>query len=190
MFAYCSNNPVSRLDNEGYFWNTLIGTAAGIIAGGVSAWIMGTDIKAGMVSGAISGAISGAALDITIATGGAGLIAFAAVSAASGVGGAAGSYVNQRMNGTAHDNIDWATVAIDGVWGAVGGALSFGVADIGGATVKTAKQIISQPAKKVAEQAVSDFATTSVIALGAWYNGSKMHTLRARKCAVNRELTY
>ena len=158
---------MSRIDRSGYFWNTIIGTVAGAIAGGVSAWIMGTDIKAGMVSGAISGAISGAALDITIATGGAGLIALAAVSMASGVGGAAGSYVNQRMNGTDHKSIDWATVAIDGVWGAIGGALSFGVADIGGATVKTTREIISQPIKKVAKQAVSDFAATSVIALGA-----------------------
>jgi len=70
------------------------------------------------VSGALSGAISGAAVDIAIATGGVGLVALAGVALASGAGGAASSYVNQRMNGRSHDEVDWGTVAIDGVWGA------------------------------------------------------------------------
>ena len=190
MFAYCGNNPVSHIDNKGYFWNTIIGTVAGAVVGGISAWIMGTDVAAGMVSGAITGAISGVALDITIATGGAGLAALAAVSVVSGIGGATGSYVNQRMNGISHQNINWGMVAIDGIWGIIGGALSFGTADVGGITEKTVKQTLSQSIKAIGKQAVSDLATTSVIGIGTWYNASKLHTLRARKCEISRELTY
>ena len=180
MFTYCGNNPIVRADAGGKIWNTLIGAAAGALIGGISAAIMGTDIKAGIVSGAISGAISGAAVDITIATGGAGLVALAAVTAASGAGGAASSYVNQRMNGTSHKDVDWGTVAVDGIWGAVGGALSFGMADVGGQTVKTLRQTLAQPLKNIGKQAATDFATATVIAFGTWLNGTKMNTMRSR----------
>lgn len=132
LYAYCDNNHVVRADHAGEFWNTIIGTVAGAIVGGVSAAIMGTSIKAGLVSGAVSGGLAGAALDITIATGGTGLVALAIVSGGSGIGNAIASYTNQRMNGISHNEINWSTVVIDGLWGVVAGALSFGVADIGG----------------------------------------------------------
>ena len=106
MFAYCGNNPIIREDNSGDFWNTFIGAAAGAIVGGLTAAIMGTDIKACVVSGALNGAITGAAVDIAIATGGVGIVAFAAVTVAGGVGGATSSYVNQRMNGISHKDVD------------------------------------------------------------------------------------
>jgi RHS repeat-associated protein len=180
MFAYCGNNPVSREDDGGAFWNTIIGTVAGAIVGGATAAIMGTDISAGIVSGALSGAISGAAVDIAIATGGVGLVALAGVAAASGAGGAAGSYVNQRMNGVEHKDVDWGTVIIDGAWGAVGGAVSFGMADVGGITCKTLAANLALKGKDLVVQAGSDFATAAVISSGIWLNGSKMNMLYKR----------
>lgn len=187
LFAYCGNNPVSRADSNGQFWNTVIGAVAGAIVGGISAALSKTDVTAGIVSGALSGAVSGAAVDIAIATGGAGLVAFAAVTLASGAGGAASSYVNQRMNGKSHDEVDWATVAIDGVWGAVGGALSFGTADVGGKMCKTLAENLSLKGKALLSQAGSDFATTFTIAAGTWLNGTKMNLLREGKAAVMPE---
>ena len=71
LFAYCGNNPITRADENGHFWNTIIGAVAGALVGGITAAIMGTDIKAGVVSGAINGAITGAMVDIAVATGGA-----------------------------------------------------------------------------------------------------------------------
>lgn len=68
-------------------------------------------------SAALSGAISGAAVDITIATGGVGLVALAGVAAASGVGSAASSYLNQRMNGKEHDEVDFGTALLIGTAG-------------------------------------------------------------------------
>ena len=38
-YAYCGNNPVSREDTEGEFWNLVIGGVVGAIVGGVSAAI-------------------------------------------------------------------------------------------------------------------------------------------------------
>ena len=131
LYAYCDNNPVMRVDSDGEFWNTVIGALSGAIIGGISAALFGTDVWAGIASGAISGGISGLALDIAIATGGTGIVAFSLVVTVSGLGSSLGSYVNQRMNGTEFEDIAWGAVVIDGVWGAIGGALSFGAADIG-----------------------------------------------------------
>ena len=180
LFAYCGNNPVTRVDRGGQFWNTIIGTVAGAIVGGVSAAIMRTDITAGFVSGAISGAVSGAAVDIAIFTGGVGLVAFTGVALFSGFGGAAGSYVNQRMNGAKHEEVDFGTVVIDGVWAAVGGMLSFGMADVGGRTCKTLAENLALKGKDRAIQAATDFTTATMISSGTWLNGSKMNMLYKR----------
>lgn len=177
-FAYCGNNPIARADQDGYFWNTIIGAAAGALVGGITAAITGTDIKAGVISGAINGAITGAAVDITIATGGAGIVAFAAVTIAGGVGGATSSYVNQRMGGKSRSEIDTRTVIMDGVWGAVGAALTFGVADVGGPQAQTLRQSLMQPGKKILNQAANDFATSVVISAGTWLNATKMNYLK------------
>ena len=181
MFAYCENNPISRNDESGEFWNTVIGAVAGAVVGGISAAICGTSVTAGIVSGALSGAISGAAVDIAIATGGVGLVALAGVVTASGIGGAVSSYTNQRMNGTARNKIDWGTVAIDGVWGAVGGAFSFGVADIGGKMCKTLSENLALRGAALWKQIGSDFANTLIITAGTWLNGTKMNLLRESK---------
>ena len=178
LYAYCGNNPITRVDSRGSFWNTIIGGVVGAIVGGVSAAITGSNIKAGIVSGAISGVISGAAVDIAIATGGVGLVAFAGVTIASGAGGATSSYINQRMNGKSHNEVDYETVIVDGVWGAIGGMLSFGTADIGGKTCKTLMENLALKGKAFLNQVGSDVATTFTITIGTWLNGTKMNSLR------------
>ena len=178
LFTYCGNNPITRVDSAGDFWNTIIGAVTGAIVGGITAAITGSDIGAGIVSGAISGAITGAAVDIVIATGGTGLVAFAAVTAAGGFGGAVSSYVNQRMNGTKHENIDVGTIVVDTIWGAVGGVLSYGAADIGSTACKTLSDIFSQSGKEIGKQMMSDMSVTAVIGAGTWLNGAKMNAVR------------
>ena len=177
LYSYCDNNPVVRVDTEGEFWNTIIGAVAGAIVGGISAAVSGTDVLAGVTSGAISGAISGAAIDVAIATGGTGLVAFAGVALASGAGGATGSYVNQRMNGVPHNEVDWGTVAIDGLWGTVGGMLSYGMADVGGKLCNTLRDNLALRGKSFVLQVTRDFITTAIIAAGTWLNGTKMNML-------------
>ena len=36
MFAYCGNNPVSRADDGGEFWNWVIGAAVGALVGAIN----------------------------------------------------------------------------------------------------------------------------------------------------------
>ena len=127
-----------------------------------------------MASGAINGAITGAAVDIAIATGGAGVVVLAAVTVAGGFGGATSSYVNQRMNGVAHEEVNWASVAVDGAWGAVGAALTFGIADVGGPGAQTLKEIFKQSGRKILKQAGEDFLMSTVISAGTLLNAEKM----------------
>ena len=63
MFAYCGNNPVSRVDDAGEFWNvvfgTVVGAAVGVITNAVSNVIEGKDWDDGLAQAAVTGAISG-----------------------------------------------------------------------------------------------------------------------------------
>ena len=75
MFAYCGNNPVSRNDEGGEFWNYVIGGLVGAIAGGVIAAMQEED-AAGIAIGALAGLASG-----LVAASGLGWIAQAGISA-------------------------------------------------------------------------------------------------------------
>ena len=93
-FAYCDNNPVSRSDDGGTFFNTVIGAVVGGLTGALSAALEGgskREVFASAASGAVSGAIAGAGVDFavaTVATGGAAAVVGAtAVAALTGAGG-------------------------------------------------------------------------------------------------------
>ena len=163
LYAYCDNNPISRADRGGKFWNTIIGTVTGAIIGGVNAALTGSSIKAGIVSGAVSGAISGAALDIAVATGGIGVMAFAVIGGAGG--GAIGSIISQTMN---NQPVDPLAVLTDAVIGGIAGFMSYGSALATGAT--PLRETLKQPMKEVAVQAVKDTASTT--AISSWGAGS------------------
>ena len=64
MFAYCGNNPISREDDEGDFWNIVIGAVVGAAISSatqiVSNLITGEDWHKGVASAAIVGAVGGA----------------------------------------------------------------------------------------------------------------------------------
>ena len=73
LYAYCENNPVIRIDEDGEFWNLLIGAGAGaLISGGVTmavnisqgkAWHEGIGIA--MASGAITGALAASGVGLS-----------------------------------------------------------------------------------------------------------------------------
>ena len=90
LFAYCGNNPVARADDEGEFWNFIVGAVVGAVVnavstafeavkeGGIGALAEGkTWAKIGV--SAVAGAITG-----TVAASGAGLILGTTVSTATG----------------------------------------------------------------------------------------------------------
>ena len=74
VYAYCDNNPVSRVDDNGYFWNVVAGAFFGALISGVvdaTAQYMETgtiDLKTlavNMASGAISGAVAATGLGVS-----------------------------------------------------------------------------------------------------------------------------
>ena len=64
MFAYCGNNPVTRKDMSGHFWNVIGGAAVGALIGvasqAISNLIDGKSIGDGLGKAAITGAVGGA----------------------------------------------------------------------------------------------------------------------------------
>ena len=191
LFAYCKNNPINYADTQGTFINTITGAIIGGIIGGISAAMAGDDIWAGIGIGAGTGALAGLAADIAIATGGLGAIAIAAIggAAASGINYAATEAVNGRA-------IDPGTLALEMTIGAAANMLTFGVGGgnlkprggkllsnmtkdfsgsimkgttktVAGKTISRSKPIVG---KMMANNFMTETATTGVIGFGAWLN--------------------
>ena len=64
LYAYCDDNPITRVDGDGQCWNILagavIGAAMNVLAGGVAAAVTGQEYTAGdMIAAAIAGGIAG-----------------------------------------------------------------------------------------------------------------------------------
>ena len=56
LFAYCDNNPVTRVDEDGEFWGAITGAVIGAITGGINAFLEKDNVLAGVGIGALSGA--------------------------------------------------------------------------------------------------------------------------------------
>ena len=198
LFAYCGNNPVSRHDESGKFFNAIFGGIVGGIIGAVSAAVKGDNILAGAAIGAATGAAAGLAADIAISTGGAG--AFVACTIISGACSAANSMLNDVAN---NRDIDWNAAAVDFVSGAIGGMLTFGVGGgslkkigspswkrtaeafsktlfdgttktIGSETVKRGSSYIS---KRIVQNIAFEGINTSIISWGSALFGAKIKSL-------------
>ena len=122
MFAYCNNNPILHIDQEG-----TSSTIAGAIVGGLFGLINGimgggsaADIIACAVTGAAAGALAGFIADVSIASFGVGG-AILASAFGGGISGITNSVISQSI--LKDGDIDWAKAASDGVFGAVMGGL-------------------------------------------------------------------
>ncbi len=127
MFAYCGNNPVSRADDGGEFWNIVIGAAVGgIVSGLISAATQVIehqgfdDINWGQVGvAAAAGAVSGAfaATGIPVA----GQVAINAVIGT--VSSVADTYIEKGSDATTADYLSSAAsgFAIGAIGGFLGG---------------------------------------------------------------------
>lgn len=100
LFAYCGNNPISRADNNGQFWNIVIGAVVGGVVSGVVSAVTSL-VQTGSVdwgSVAINAAV-GAASGAIAATG-LGAVSQAGLSAvASGVGNYAEQVYTKGVDG-------------------------------------------------------------------------------------------
>ena len=127
-------------------------------------------VLVGMVSGLFTGVAVGFAVELKVAS----VLVFGKATTFGGIGGALSSYVNQRMNGIKFRDLDWGAIIIDGIWGAVGTAFSYGLADVGGPKAMTFKDIMKLPGKKILKKAAEDFTYSATISFGTWLNGPKM----------------
>ena len=114
-FAYCDNDPVSRSDDGGEFWNIVVGAVVGGIGGALSAAASGGNIALGAAQGAASGAITALIPNK--------IVAKTLVSAGMAFFGS----VSQQLSSSGKINI--ASTVSDTLWGAASGALG---AKVGG----------------------------------------------------------
>ena len=65
LFAYCGNNPISRADTNGYFWNVVIGAVVGAIVSAVTTAVQSyketgkVDIGKTVISGVVALSVEG-----------------------------------------------------------------------------------------------------------------------------------
>ena len=117
MYAYCGNNPVARADDEGEFWNIVVGAVIGAVLSAatqvINNAIAGEDLLDGVGTAALTGAASGA-----LAASGVGLVVSVAGNAAISM---AGNAANQVIENKGFGNFDVGDMLIDGAIGAVSG---------------------------------------------------------------------
>ena len=166
MYAYCGNNPSSRIDSAGKFFFTVLGAVTGAIIGGIFAAINGEDIWAGAAGGAVTGAITGLVTDITVATAGAAvpaLVVAVGTIAGGALAGAAGDITTQvvskvRKGASASDafkNLDKGSIALSAVCGGLASGLSY----MGGSIIKNA---ILEPAKTAAVEMANKYLAKEI----------------------------
>ncbi len=106
-YNYVVNNPINNYDPDGRIVGTLIGGIIGAVGGATNAYIKGEDVFAGAVEGATAGIVAGAIVDITVATGGTGLVVIGAGIAGGALGAASGDVTGQvTENLRGGDNIN------------------------------------------------------------------------------------
>lgn len=117
MYLYCGNNPVVRADDEGDFWNIVVGAVVGAVfsaaAQVINNAIQGENLLDGVGTAALTGAASGA-----LAASGAGLVVSVVGNAAISM---AVNATNQVIKNKGFDNFDVGDMLIDGVIGAIAG---------------------------------------------------------------------
>ena len=175
MFAYCGNNPISRTDSSGKFWNIAAGAFIGGIIGAatqiVTNIVTGNDWNSGVVLAASAGAVSGALSASSIKKAGQ-IIGNAVIS---GISEGINQYKSYK---NAPSSFSWekavlsvgAATVLGGVAGAIGGdgarakgsAYSLALDNLDDTTARVASGIYSNPntgAKLIARANSAVFST-------------------------------
>ena len=117
MYLYCGNNPVTRADDEGDFWNIVVGAVVGAVfsvaAQVINNAIQGESLLDGVGTAALTGAASGA-----LAASGVELVVSVVGNAAISM---AGNATNQVIKNEGFDNFDVGDMLLDGAIGAIAG---------------------------------------------------------------------
>jgi len=165
LFVYCRNNPISNGDDDGEWVHLVVGAVIGSAVGAISTVLSGGDTTE-IVTAAITGAASGA-----LAASGVGLIGSILGNAAIS---AAGNLANQSIHDRGFKNIDWKDVAVDGMIGAISGAIGGRGASYGN----------SKSAMSMGSQLVRRVTRTKEIGKAIAYYGKSMRTTAGEKILV------
>ena len=122
MFAYCENNPIMLVDQDGgvpvIIAGALIGGLVGAVSGALSSALQGGDkseIMAGALSGMVTGFVAGAvstAAPILAAT--LDVSGMAMLGAASAVSGAVGTFSSALSQKSTKGKVDWGEAVLNG----------------------------------------------------------------------------
>ena len=177
MFAYCGNNPVSREDDGGDFWNIVIGAAVGAIVSGVTAAI-DTYVSTGsvdwtqvVISSAV-GAISGG-----VAATGLGTIAQASITALTSAAGSVATDIHARNQNENAGRITWKEVGQMGLRALGSAAIGFGSSVFGTAAGKMASD-------RLAEKGAS-MVFRGKIGAGCWTKAQASNMVKQGKTLIN-----
>ena len=148
LYAYCDNNPLVRVDNEGDVWHIIIGAVVGAAISAVTAAVKGEDGATIAVS-ALAGALSGG-----LACTGLGVGALVAANVAISAGE---SFINQTIK-KGVKNVNYAEVAFDGAVGGVTAAIGgkgSGSKHLNSLARRTKNRIVKSVAKQGRKTGVS-----------------------------------
>jgi len=165
-YNYVANNPIKNIDPDGRFIGTVVGAIVGGAAGAIDAAVNGKDLTSSIVEGVTAGAIAGAVVDLTVATGGTGLVIVGAAVAGGAIGGATGSIAGQTTDNLinkdqsiaeAVTNIDGSEVLSKTITGAaagvVGGSLGAGAGKLAQVSASSAKNAFGKAGKSIVSHA-------------------------------------
>ena len=164
LYAYCDNNPVTRVDGDGEFWHIIAGAAVGAVVSGIVSIVNqlaeNNEVNWGIVGvAAAAGALSGA-----LATVGAGPVAGAFIQMAGNAIISAGeSIATQAIENKGLENVVVSQVLADSIIGGVtniGNGLTKGVSKhLMTQGIQATKQIAKKGFTKAAKYYLSQTST-------------------------------
>ena len=177
MFAYCGNNPISRADDGGEFWNIVIGAVVGAIVSAVTTAV-DTYTSTGSIDwekvgiSAAVGAVSGG-----VAATGLGTIAQAAISAGAAAVGSVVTDIYDRSKDPDAGNITWEEVSGIAARAVGSAAIGFGSSVFGTAAGK----IVSGGL----ESSGSAMVFRGKIGAGCWTKAQANNLVKQGKAMIN-----
>ena len=168
LYAYCDNNPVMRVDEDGEFWLTaLIGGAIGAIVGGASAALSGGDafdIFIGVASGFAGGALTASGVGVVGQMLGSSVISMSANAISQFK-----NIITKKTNSFDYIDVlfDGATSAITAAWGGNGAIYGNSAGIVSAWNRYKAKGLLNKRAAyyfaKTAHNSDNEFVFTSIV---------------------------
>ena len=177
MFAYCGNNPVSRADDGGEFWNVVIGAVVGAVVSavttGIDSYVTTGSVDWGAVGiSAAVGAVSGG-----VAATGLGAIAQAAITAGASAIGSVATDIYERSKDPNAGELSWNELG------------NITIKAIGSAAIGFASSVIGTAAGKIVSGGLEANGASMVfkgkIGAGCWTKAQAKNMVKQGNVIIN-----